>query len=170
MMLSNLALLLSNVAFADDSLVRWAQGRFESVDSPEAIENRLEMARKKSLDASSFMVRKVAGTRLKGKPHMCRGYQIETNEQRLRITCDDKPTIDIMLDGSMTVYPNPKGKDLEIRAQVDGTTITQVFEGNMVGMTVVYTFSYGNMRVRKEIVSDYLGKPLIIEADYAQKR
>ena len=155
---------------ADGSLVRWAQGRFEAKETAEEIELRLEQARKESVNASGLMVRTLIGSRLDGKPHMCRGYQIETNRERLRIKCDDKPTIDIMLDGSKTIYPNPRGKDLEILAQIDGPTITQAFESKVAGLTVIYTFSRGNLKVRKEINSEYLGKPLIIEADYAQKR
>ena len=116
------------------------------------------------------MVRQMVGSRLNGKPHMCRGYDIETNKTRLRITCDDKPTIDVKLDGTPTVYPNPKGDDLEIIAQVEKTTITQSFASKVAGLTVVYTFRPGRLIVRKEIKSDYLGKPLIIEAEYAQMK
>ena len=161
---------LISSAWAQSPLVAWGQGRFEAAETPEEINVRLEKAKKESIAASNFMVRKAVGKRLDGKPNMCRGYQIDTTESRMRITCDDKPTIDIMLDGSKTIYPNPRGKDLEILAEVNDATISQTFESKIAGLKVIYTFSRGKLRVRKEIFSDYLGKPLVIEADYVLKR
>ena len=42
----------SAVATAETPLVRWAQGRFQSRESVEAIETCLEEARKETLEAS----------------------------------------------------------------------------------------------------------------------
>ncbi len=162
-------LFLPLQAFAESPLVSFAQGKFTCDENETQIKKKQAAASKKSLDASSFLVRQFAGSRLENFPHVCRGYEISTTAKAMTITCDDKPTLKIMLDGTPTKYPAKDGKTFENVAKVNGSKIVQDFRGEKGAITVTYVFSDGKLNVHKKVESGYLGAPLEHQFTYSQK-
>ena len=161
--------MLFSVAEASSDLVRFAQGEFVCAESDEKLKERKDQALRKTLDASNFLVRTIAESKLEGKPDVCDGYQISTTADTMTVTCDSKPTIDIKLDGTATVYPTKDSNTIEVIADVEGTIITQDFQGETGRMRVIYKFSEGQLWVTKIISSEYLGVPLRIDIPYRQR-
>ena len=92
------------------------------------MEKRKEKALKTTLDSTNFMIRGMAESRLKGAPYMCRAYNFESLPNVLRVTCDDRPIIDIRLDGKPTHYPTKKDGGFSSVAKVTPKRIVQSFE------------------------------------------
>jgi hypothetical protein len=163
------SLLIPLTAAAESPLVSWAQGTFTCDNSESEIKKKQAAAAKKTLDASSFLVRQFGASKLQDFPHVCRGYQISTTATTMTVTCDDKPTLDIMLDGTPTKYPTENGKTFENVATVNGSKIVQDLRSEKGAITVTYVFSEDKLHVHKQVESDYLGVPHQHTFEYTRK-
>lgn len=157
------------LAQASPDLQLWAQGNFQAVDALDVVEKRREKAVQETLDASNIFIQALAASKLEGRPHICSKYDFSTAGNTMTVTCDDRPTIEVKLDGTATKYPKKDGSDLEIIADVKGTTVVQNFQSSNGGMEVIYQFSEGSLVVTKKIDSDYLGKPIVLVMKYQKK-
>ena len=101
-------LLLMSVAMANSDLNEWAQGNFTCVSFEDASRQR-DLSVEQALAASNIVVRNIAASKLQGTPHICNHYSITTNNDTMTVVCDDKPVIDIKIDGSATTYPKNDG-------------------------------------------------------------
>ena len=161
--------VLLAIAQAEVNLTQWAQGEFVCEETVEEINQRRGRALEKTLAASNFLIRTVIDGKMEGKPDVCRRYQIQSNEDIMTVTCDDKPTVDIRLDGNPTIYPKPDNGTFGVVADVRGTIITQDFQGENGSIRVIYEFSAGRLLVTKIISSEYFGAPLRVDVAYHQK-
>jgi hypothetical protein len=150
-------------------LEQWAQGNFYCQSTVKEVENERQKAMEETLKASNIIIRTLAEPKLQGLPHICKGYQIKTVENIMHITCDDLPTIAIMLDGTPTQYPNDDGSGFNVIADVQNTKIVQDFQGENGGIVVTYQFSEGKLFVTKTINSGYLGKALTVSFGYEKR-
>lgn len=155
-------------AHASPELQLWAQGSFQTTESMEILEKEREKALQETLEASNIIIQTLAASKLEGRPHICTKYDFSTAGNTMTVTCDDRPTIDIKLDGTPTKYPHKDSPDLEIIADVKGTMVIQKFQGSNGGMEVIYQFSEKELVVTKKIDSSYLGKPLSLTMRYQQ--
>ena len=159
-------LLLGQQARASLSWEDWANGSFHPEESLDSIYERREASKQATLDASNFIVRNLAASKLEEKPYICKEYQFNMAESVLRVACDDRGSISINLNGQPTEYTRPDGSVMKVIAQVEGTKITQAFAGEEGGLKVVYSFSKDGVVVTKSISSTYLGQPLSVEVFY----
>jgi hypothetical protein len=120
-------------------------------------------ALKEKLIASNIFVRTVIVGEVGEKPDVCRRYQIQTSEQIMTVTCDDKRTVDIGLDGNPTIYPKRDKECFEVITEVSGTKIIQDFQG------AVYESSEGQMFVTKIISCEYFGTSFKVEVSYRKE-
>lgn len=141
-------------------------GSYVCVQSEQQMEKRKEEALKVTLDATNFMIRGMAESRLKGTPYMCRTYNFESLPNVLRVTCDDRPIIDIRLDGKPTHYPTKNDGGFSSVAKITPKKIIQSFDGGRGGFSVEYIQTQTGFDVLKTIRSPYLGKPLKVRASY----
>ena len=143
------------------------EGSYICVQSMVQMEQRKRQALKKTLDATNFMIRGMAESRLDGKPYMCQSYHLESLPNILRVTCDKRPVIDIRLDGAPTYYPTNSGGFTSV-AKITPQKIIQSFEAGKGGFSVVYELTDSGFDVIKTIQSSYLGLPLIVRASYVR--
>jgi hypothetical protein len=141
------------------------EGSYVSVQSTAEMNKRKKNALKKTLASSNFFIRSMVESRLDGKPYMCSGYRFEHLPSVLRVTCDDRPVIDIHLEGKPTHYPTPNGGFSSI-AEVKEKKIIQRFDADNGGFSVVYIRTEKGLDVVKSIYSSYLGAPLEVRASY----
>ena len=141
-------------------------GAYVCVQTQKQMEKRKEEALKITLDSTNFMIRGMAESRLKGSPYMCRDYNFESFPNVLRVTCDDRPIIDIRLDGKPTHYPTKKDGGFSSVAKVTPKRIVQSFDGSRGGFSVEYIQTQSGFDVVKTIHSPYLGEPLRVRASY----
>ena len=144
------------------------KGEYICVQSTEEVESRKERALEKTLDAMNFLTRSMAESRLRGKPYMCRRYIMEPADNILKVTCDDKPVIEIHLDGTSTEYPTKEGSYSSI-AKVDEQQIFQTFDAGKGGFSVTYIRTEKGFDVVKSIFSPYLSVALTVRASYIPK-
>ena len=141
-------------------------GPYVCVQSEQQMEKRKQDALKVTLDATNFMIRGMAESRLKGTPYMCRFYNFESLPNVLRVTCDDRPVIDIRLDGKPTHYPTKKDGGFSSVAKVEPKKIIQSFDAGRGGFSVEYIQTQSGFDVVKTIYSPYLGEALRVRASY----
>lgn len=144
------------------------KGEYICVQSTEDLERRKQQALEKTLQSMNFLMRSMAESRLTGKPYMCRTYIIEPTENILRVTCDDKPVIEIRLDGTKTEYSTKEGSYASI-AKVDERQIFQTFDAGKGGFSVTYIRTEKGFDVVKSIFSSYLKESLTVRASYIRK-
>ena len=161
-MLSVLIWAVSAFAFSIED------GVFVCVQSEDTVEKRKNVALEKTASESNFLIRSKVRDYLKGKPDMCRTYSVENHSKGFRITCDDKPTIDLRTDGTPTEYPSPKGK-FSRTAKVTSGQVVQNFDFAKAGFRVTYIQTEKGFDVIKSISSSYLGAPLKVRASYIKK-
>ena len=142
------------------------EGSYVCAQSEQQIEKRKKEALKVTLDATNFIIRGMAESRLKGTPHMCRTYNIVSLPNVLRVTCDALPVIDIRLDGKPTHYPTKKDGGFSSVAKVESTRLIQQFDASRGGFSVEYIQTQSGFDVVKSIYSPYLGEPLRVRASY----
>jgi hypothetical protein len=143
------------------------EGSYVCVQSATEMKNRKKSALQKTLKSTNFLIRGMAESRLKDKPYMCTAYRFEHLPSVLRVTCDDRPVIDIHLEGKPTHYPTPKGGFSSV-AQVDKYNIIQRFDAENGGFSVTYVRTEQGFDVVKSIYSSYLGVPLEVRASYVR--
>ena len=156
-------------AHATSSWQAWANGYFVPREQMESIYQRREHSKVKTLEASHFLVRSLAGPQLDQKPYICKEYHFEMDGPILNVTCDDRGSIGINLNGQPTQYTRPDGTVMKVVAQVEGAMITQAFAGEDGGLKVTYLFSEEGVIVTKSISSTYLGLPLSVEVFYQKQ-
>ena len=139
------------VAQATPQLQQMAQGTFTLSVPMEEMERERDRALRETLDASNIVVRTIAESKLENNPHICRSYVIETASNAMSVTCDEKPTINIKLDGTPTQYPIEDGTFLEVIANVESDRVVQKFQGENGGLEVLYQFTAGELLVTKTI-------------------
>lgn len=154
-------LMPSLLAFSVDD------GAYTCVQTQVQMEQRKKEALQKTLDATNFMIRGMAESRLEGKPYMCRRYLLESLSGALRVTCDKRPVIDIKLDGTPTFYPTQNGGFTSV-ADIEPQKIVQKFDAGNGGFSVVYQKTDIGFDVIKTIYSSYLGVPLKVHASYVR--
>ena len=157
--------LLTSTVHAE-SLFAGLSGTFTPTTSYETIMSERDAAVDRSLEASNFIVRTLAASTLSTQPRMCAQYQFEHKGDILFVQCDDHPNIPVYLNGQPTQYPKKDGTFIEVVAQVNGNTITQVFPFPNGTLTVVYKYEERLFWVQKSIESPYLGLPVIAEGTY----
>ena len=141
-------------------------GAYVCVQTEQQLEKRKEDALKVTLEATNFMIRGMAESRLKGTPYMCRAYNFESLPNILRVTCDDRPVIDIRLDGKPTHYPTKKDGGFSSVAKIEPQKIIQSFDASRGGFSVEYIQTLSGFDVVKTIHSPYLGEALRVRASY----
>jgi hypothetical protein len=164
-----LLLLFVSIALANSELQNWAQGKF-SCTSVEEVSRQRDVALQEALDATNIVVRTVVESKLTGSPHICANYLFATSTDTMTVTCDDRPVIDIKLDGTATIYPKGDGSTFQSVALVKGNQIIQTLQGENGQLQVVYVFSEGGVVVTKKISSPYLGKSIEVVIPYDQSR
>ncbi|MBM76210.1 MAG: hypothetical protein CMK59_12475 [Proteobacteria bacterium] len=162
-------LFFSHNVYAVPGWQSWANGSFIPKESMHVIHQRREQAKAETLDASNFLVRNLATSKLDEKPYICAQYDFEAKGTVLKVTCDDRGSISINLNGEPTEYKKPDGTTLNVVAKVDGSQVTQTFVGESGGLKVVYLFSQEGVLVTKSISSSYLGKALTVDVFYRLK-
>ena len=158
-------LLLPFFSAAQDIFLQRAQGSFQCEESLAEQQRKKDAALKKTLSKTSIVIRHLAASRLKDKPNLCARYTFSTKDKEMKVQCDDKPKITLMLDGTPTSYPTKKGK-ISVIATISENRIKQSFEGDKGGLTVEYIFEADHLRVVKTISSRYLGAPLVLDTRY----
>ena len=162
-------LMLVHQAKASLSWEDWAKGSFSPKESLDSIYQRREASKQATLESSNFIVRNLAAPKLEEKPYICKEYRFEMEYPVLTVTCDDRGSISINLNGQPTEYKRPDGTSMKVVAQVEGSQITQAFAGEEGGLKVVYLFSEEGVVVTKSISSTYLGLPLSVEVFYQKQ-
>ena len=142
------------------------EGSYVCVQSQQQVEKRKQEALDVTLRSTNFMIRGMAESRLKGTPYMCRTYNIVSLPNVLRVTCDERPVIDIRLDGTPTHYPTKKDGGFSSVAKIESKKLIQKFDGSRGGFSVVYIQTESGFDVVKSIYSPYLGEPLRVRASY----
>ena len=158
-------LLFMSIALANSELENWAQGNFSCASFEDATRQR-DLSVEQALAASNIVVRNIAASRLKDSPHICHNYSISTNNDTMTVVCDDKPVIDIKIDGSATTYPKNDGTTFQSVALVEGNRVTQNLQGENGQYLVIYVFSEKGLEVTKKISSPYLGKSIEVVIPY----
>lgn len=146
------------------------EGSYVCVQSQQQVEKRKQDALDVTLRSTNFMIRGMAESRLKGAPYMCRTYNIVSLPNVLRVTCDERPVIDIRLDGKPTHYPTKKDGGFSSVAKVEPQKLIQQFDGSRGGFSVVYIQTESGFDVVKSIYSPYLGEPLRVRASYVMSK
>ena len=161
-------LIAASTAFAIEPFNHRAQGVFQCVEKDTDLKQKKDAALQKTLSKSSFLIRPLANSKLKGKPNICKQYQISTKDAEMKVKCDDKIQITLMLDGTPTTYPSKDGP-ISVIARVEDNRITQTFQVSKGGMSVEYIFHEDRLQVIKTIDSSYLGAPLVVSVDYQRE-
>ena len=161
-----LGLLISLVSVAHADTFAGLSGIFVPTTSYEQIMTARNASVERSLEASNFIVRTVAASSLSKQPTMCSRYQFQHTDTILYVQCDDHPNIPVYLDGRPTQYPKKDGTSVDVVANVQDNTITQVFPFPNGTLTVVYKYEQGQFWVQKSIESPYLGLPVVAEGTY----
>ena len=143
-------------------------GEYSCVQSVDTVQKRQDAALEKTLAKTNFIIRSAARERLKGQPDMCRTYAIENHAKGFKITCDQKPTIDLRTDGTPTEYPTPKGS-FSRTAKVSSDRVVQTFDFGKASFEVTYIVTETGFDVVKSIESSYLGAPLRVRVSYIKK-
>ena len=73
------------------------------------LKHKKAAALQKTLSKTSFLIRPLANSRLQDKPDICKQYRISTKDTEMKVQCDDKTQITLMLDGTPTIYPTKDG-------------------------------------------------------------
>ena len=158
-----------NYLIAENPIRAYAQGQFTAIPTMEEMESIRDAKVAESVSDVNLVIRHIVSSRLKEFPHVCTNYSISTNEETLSIQCDDKPRIDVHLNGNPTQYPKPDGTTFDVIALVEGNTIVQEFPGKNGHLVVTYEFSDGYLLVTKSVNSSYLTKPMDLVVRYRQQ-
>ena len=154
-----------STTFATEPFNHRAQGVFHCIEKDTDLKQKKAAALQKTLSKTSFLIRPLANSRLQDKPDICKQYRISTKDTEMKVQCDDKTQITLMLDGTPTIYPTKDGP-LSVIAQVKDNRITQTFQVSKGGLSVEYIFHEDRLQVIKTIDSSYLGTPLVVSVDY----
>ena len=155
-------------AMALDPLYTFAQGTYRCVSTQKEQKILRRAAIKKSIEGGSLLVRTFAPKAFKEQPHICQEYRFETKENQMHVVCDTRPAIDIMLDGSPTIYKGEKGTISSV-AQINGSEVIQEFSGKNGRLTVTYEFFEHKLKVIKTIENSKLPAPFVLVLWYEQQ-
>lgn len=137
-------------------------------EEAEVLERRAEEAVDAVVSEMNPLYRAIARRRLGKLSGTCPEYRFQLSDTTFTYECTGYPPVVAPLSGARASYTKADGEVVQLRLQPEGDAMVVRFTGENGGQTSTFRFSEDAVVHHRQISSEYLPEPLVLEARYAR--
>lgn len=144
------------------------EGQWRFVSDPAAYEAHAHQAVESAVAEMNFAFRGIARSRLSKLSGACELYTFDLSSTHFTYTCQGYDPVVAPLDGSTATYTKTDGEVVQLALESTADRMVVTFAAENGGQRTIFDFGASELRLTREITSEYLPKPVIYVARYAR--